>query len=113
MGFPEYHWKNDKQRPSIYMGRLPVYGQAEARELSNPLRPPEQHDDGCPGGWYRSEFIASLQKYERIFLESGFCSNVLLDRTDDRLVIEATQYLELERIRHKNHSSQVMFDGSK
>jgi len=86
------------------MGRLPVIGQDVDFD---PRCPPEDHDNGCPGAWYRCDFANSLERYERLLTESGFASNMLADRTDDRLIIEAMQYIERERLRARAHWAET------
>ncbi len=80
------------------MGRLPVYG-------ANPCEEPkETHDEGCPGAWYRTRFVRSLIPYERVSSSDGVLSeNIRLSRCDDPLVIDAVQYLEIERARARSH----------
>jgi hypothetical protein len=90
----------------LYMGRLPIIGQDVPDDI-NPERPPDTHDDGCPGSWYRCELANSLAKYERILTDAGFSSNLLADRTDDPLVLEAMQVLEQERVRARAHWAEI------
>lgn len=95
------------------MGRLPIYGEIspeddlDIKSSENPERPPDSHADGCPGSWTRCAFVESLMKFERLHTEHGFAANLLADRTDDRLVIEALQYLEAERVRARAHWREV------
>jgi hypothetical protein len=51
--------------------------------------------EGCPGGWHRCGFVASLHKYRRKGSEQK-TENLLLTRCTDRLVLEAIAYLEDE-----------------
>lgn len=77
------------------MGRLPIHHGPEAHD-----RPPEPHDEGCPGAWYRCAFVASLMPYERPVSSDGVYSpNPRLDRCDDPLILDAIQLLEHERAR--------------
>lgn len=109
-GFDESRWL-DVETPRPYMGRLPIYGDADAsddvRPDERPDAPRDSHDDGCPGSWYRCAFVVSLSKYERHFTDGGFVSNMLADRTQDRLVLEALQMLESERIRARAHARET------
>lgn len=95
------------------MGRLPIYGELEPEddvrlELSeSPERPVDSHDEGCPGAWTRCGFVQSLAKYERLLLDNGFASNLLADRTDDRLVLEALQFIEAERVRARARAQEI------
>lgn len=93
------------------MGRLPIYGQVEpaddVRIDENPMRPRDSHDEGCPGAWSRCAFVTSLEKYERIILENGVIPNLLADRTQDSLVIEALQYIETERVNRRAYFQEI------
>ena len=110
-GYPRFRWDAKYGGPLVHMGSLPVYDPETAARLGNPLYPEELGDEGCPGGWYRCSFIASLLKYARLLTEGGFSSNILLDRCEDRLVIEAIQYLETEKLRSSNYCQKVRHDG--
>lgn len=79
------------------MGRLRVL-----RE--EPDYPNESHDDGCPGAWYRSPFVDSLHRYERLLTDAGFSDNLLLSRSDDRLLLEALHYYEREKLAARAHN---------
>lgn len=73
--------------------------------------PPEDIEtDGCPGGWYRCGWVRSLQRYRRRGSETK-TENLLLSRCQDRLVIEAIQYLEDEEANSLSHFHEVR-DGS-
>lgn len=101
-GFPERQW-GPTNGAGAYMGRLPIlYGPQASEE------PPETHDDGCPGAWYRCGFVHSLMPYERSCSGGVYSANPLLDRTDDPLVIEAIQYLERERARARAHYDEKL-----
>lgn len=72
-----------------YMGRAPMPGvsEEEGHRISwkHPL---ERPSDGCPGGWYRSRFVWSLNHYFRERVEGGQrVPNPLLDRCDDDFVL--------------------------
>jgi hypothetical protein len=86
------------------MGALPIYdGPSPSDE------PPESHEDGCPGAWYRSRFVSSLIPYERSTNGEGLYSeNLHLSRCTDPLVLEAIQYLEHERARALSHMRERM-----
>lgn len=111
-GFSERRWKPGGGE-RFYMGRLPIYGDPSPEDDidfdkgESPERPRDSHEDGCPGAWYRCAFVDSLEKYERIILESGVIPNLLADRTHDPLVIAALQYLEAERVNARNHWNDV------
>lgn len=103
-GFPERVWEPATPHGS-YMGRLPIIHGPDASE-----RPPETHEEGCPGAWYRSRFVLSLIPYERAVSEGVYSDNVLLSRCNDPLVIEAIHYLEMERARARAHHLELMAD---
>lgn len=72
-----------------YMGRHPMPGvrEEEGRRISW-RRPLERPSNGCPGGWYRSRFVWSLDRYFRIRVEGGQrVPNPLLDRCEDDFVL--------------------------
>ncbi len=74
---------------SGYMGRPPCPGVTleEGRKI-NPRQPLERPSDGCPGGWYRSRFVWSLDRYFRLRADGGQrVPNPLLDRCEDEFVI--------------------------
>jgi hypothetical protein len=106
-GFDESTWAEafDPAQPRLFMGRLPIYGEPDVDEpyQDNPMQPRDDHRDGCPGAWYRCGFAASLYDYERHMTDAGFSANPLLDRCHDRLVLEAIQFLETERLRARAH----------
>ena len=84
------------------MGRLKVLP-------TDPPYPIEDHDDGCPGAWYRCAFVVSLHKYERLLTEHGFSENLLLtSRSDDRLLLEALGYYEREKLRARAKDHEVL-----
>ena len=91
------------------MGRLPIYGEPEPEDDvdidtgESPERPRDSHDEGCPGAWSRCGFVTSLQKYERFIRDNDTIPNLLLDRCDDPLVLEAIQFIEGERLRWRWH----------
>ena len=71
--------------------RYPGYGV----HWTNPRKPWETLEDGCPGGWYRCEFIDSFRRYRRNVTEGGgHDSNPILDRCEHWLVLEAVAYFE-------------------
>lgn len=64
-------------------------------------------EHGCPGGWYRCGFWGSIAKYRRAYSADGvFSSNLLLDRCEDKLIIEAIAYYEQELIRATSYNSE-------
>lgn len=58
-------------------------------------RPPEEPENGCPGAWYRTAFVASVLRYRRrADGNGGRVPNRLLELCADELVIEAVETLE-------------------
>ena len=101
-GFPRRRW-HPSSGSGYHMGRLPVY------QPTPDHTPPETHEDGCPGAWYRSRFVLSLLKYERPWGQDGPVSeNIRLTRCADNLVLDAIQALETERARaHAHYRSKL------
>ena len=90
---PENRWRSTELVP-IHMG-LPPRWDREGKD-KDALAPTEDiRGEGCPGGWYRCRFVASLHKYRRGSAKDGARNeNLLLSRCEDRLVLEAIDYLE-------------------
>ncbi len=62
--------------------------------------PTEDPADGCPGGWTRCLFVASVIPYLRMRTEGGGRNpNLLLERADDDLLIQWVHYAEREQER--------------
>lgn len=96
------------------MGRhpLPPRTTTQAGLKVNPQMPWEPPDEGCPGGWYRSRFVASVEGYMRTRAENGARnSNPLLERCDDELVVQLVLYLEREQERALDHQREQAADG--
>lgn len=55
----------------------------------------ESDEDGCPGGWYRTAFYQSFERYRRGQHESPHTREC-----KDRLVFDALLYFETEQARH-------------
>jgi hypothetical protein len=71
--------------------------------------PTEDATEGCPGGWYRSLFVASIYPYLRRRDDHGNrVANLLLDRCDDDLVLQLVQYAEDEQERYKGWEAEQM-----
>lgn len=87
--------------PTRYMGRLRIL-------RDDPEKPRESHDEGCPGAWYRSAFVFSLHKYERLLSSAGLSENMMLARCEDRLVVEAIQYYEREKLASGAHDEETI-----
>jgi hypothetical protein len=64
--------------------------------------PIEPNEDGCPGAWYRCDFVFSLHRYMRPCAEGVYSPNLALERTSDRLVVDAIAYFEHEQMRWRN-----------
>lgn len=67
-------------------------------------KPGESTEEGCPGSWYRCNYIYSLVRYQRHRDANGsFTENLSLTRCKDPRVLEAIHHLEQERIRCSNY----------
>lgn len=83
------------------MGGNPIYHGPSRND-----HPPETHEDGCPGSWYRSRFARSLVRYERSVSGDGVLSeNLNLTRCEDPIVLEAVHFLEIERGHARAHNA--------
>ncbi|MEL6705032.1 MAG: hypothetical protein AAFP15_12200 [Bacteroidota bacterium] len=87
------------------MGRLPILQETNGESPSP--HPPESTEDGCPGSWYRSVFALSVSRYERLLTDSGFSDNLHLSRSQDRLLLDAVAYLEMQRLRARNRDEEA------
>lgn len=64
--------------------------------MGDPSRPYGESDvEGCPGGWYRTAFYRSFERYR-----SGQHESPYLRGCADRLVFDALQYFEGESGKH-------------
>lgn len=73
--------------------------------------PFESNVDGCPGGWYRTPFFDSVARYIRPEGGPGqYSPNLMLERCDDDLIIEAVHYFEACRQRWHTWSNKVVSD---
>jgi hypothetical protein len=83
---PPVEWDVSADRIAFHVGGRD--GQAEPVE------------DGCPGGYQRSAFVWSIDRYYRRRDDhGGRISNPHLDRCDDFLVLDAVMYAEDEEER--------------
>lgn len=95
--FREGDWYGVDTAPHDYMGLPPEHAaNGDVEEF-----PQEPMADGCPGGWYRCEFVQSLHQYFR----NGTLDNPLLARCDDTLVLEAVAYYEQQCARAREFLS--------
>jgi len=73
-------------RGSPYLGRYPDKRLAGVRYLDTAIncdRPLEDPENGCPGAWYRTRYIDSVDRYTRRRTASGGrVSNPLFDTAD-------------------------------
>lgn len=89
------------------MGRLRVLNDATE---PNPEYPGEWTTEGCPGSWYRGAWALSVATYERMLTDYGFSENLHLTRSDDRLLLDAVDYLEGQRVRARNYDGRMRAD---
>jgi len=94
-------WEEPGRHLAVYMGESPEDAMAEPEPI-------EPNDEGCPGGWYRTPFFASVSRYLRPVAEGVYSPNLTLERTRDRLVIEAVKYYEHEQSRHRRWCSELV-----
>lgn len=102
--FDDRKWKGTELQP-CYMGLPPKpewRTETGWKQRAWETPPEDNENEGCPGGWYRCEWIRSLGKYRRRGSETKI-ENLLLTRCQDRLVLEAIQYLEDEEANSLGH----------
>lgn len=87
-------WDVSERRIRVaYAGRHREPGSAKKH-------PPEDPAEGCPGGWRRSRFVASLMPFLRLRSEHGQrVPNRTLEECDDPLVWELVNLYEREQER--------------
>lgn len=74
--------------------------------------PTEDPAEGCPGGWYRSLFIASILPYlRRRDAQGNRVVNLMLDRCDDELIIAFAMIVEDEQERWESYRLEACSDG--
>ena len=80
--------------PLVWMGRPRDHlNVGKTQDWAQPYEPIAE--TGCPGAWYRTPWMRSLDRYYRRRTESGDrIDNPALTRCEDPLVLEAVQALE-------------------
>ncbi len=74
----------------------------------NWLFPPEDANDGCPGGWYQCQFVYSLKKYMRDRSKDGVrSSNPLFDKADEFIQAAVMYYEREENAFYSYWNSQI------
>lgn len=90
-------WGHGKAQ-RVYLGRSKVYLEHPDPEdvpgFDALGRPFESRAEGCPGGWSRCAYVASLVRFTRTYTSHGYVSNPLLTAETHPHVLEAIQYLE-------------------
>jgi hypothetical protein len=97
-----WHVSAQRIRVAGYMGRrsLPPGTESEDGMRVSWRYPAERPEGGCPGGWYRSRFVASVWPFLRRRSEHGvYNANPFFDRCDDELVLALVLHLEHEQER--------------
>ena len=91
-GFPVGTWTGDKVY-KIRMGAPRDYSRHGKGDWATPHEIADE--TGCPGSWYRNDFLGSvLRYYRRRDKQGNRIENLLLSRCDDELVLEAVRALE-------------------
>lgn len=87
-------WPKGQPVKRVWMGRGPDRAlEGKAGDWAAPCEPIAE--TGCPGAWYRTLFLRSLDRYYRRRTENGDrVENPALTQCTDPLVIEAIQTLE-------------------
>lgn len=90
------------------MGQAPLYHLVGLRkDAQRPLEDPREL--GCFASWWRSQFMASLDRYRRDRDDNGNrVANPFLDRCTDRFVLECIAALEsFEDAAHSDYMEAV------
>lgn len=91
-GFDASTWTGERL-VRVHMGRPRDYAREGKGDWAAPCEPIAE--TGCPGAWYRTDFVASvLRYYRRRDDNGGRIENPTLTRCDDPLVHEAVLLLE-------------------
>lgn len=87
-----------------WQGRLPIYDEQGERNE----RPPEDMNEGCPGGWARCRFAISFMPYMRRRLESGgHDTNPRLGPDTSPHILEALRYFEIHQSRAESEFARL------
>lgn|GEM_PF-4537582 len=105
LGFDPAEWGRDRM-VGPYMGKHAEH--RGGRLVEDPLELAEDHDEGCPGGWYRSRWALSVLPYQRPYSQGTFSENIRLSRSHDPLVLEAVEYHEQETLRAQAHYLELI-----
>lgn len=90
---PDY---TDMARMLTWQGRLPIVNEQGERQE----RPPEDLNEGCPGGWARSKFALSFMPFMRTRLENGaHDSNPRVGPDTPPHILDALRYFEIHQSR--------------
>ena len=103
---PQKQWRDAWQNERHWVDASYMGGDLNEEEDETP----ESNADGCPGAWYRTPFFFSLQRYLRPCADGIYSANQNLDRTSDRLVIDAVQVYETEQARARGWANQKIDD---
>lgn len=115
---------------SAYRGRYPDRALSGTTILGLPIgdppfapnweKPPEDPEDGCPGAWYRTPWVDSIDKYTRSRDDHGgrndplrpheHCSPSSPIEGRDWLIADAVRYLEIEEDRAIGYRRKIAED---
>ena len=104
--FPRHRWTGE-HLVQIHMGASPRYDrEGQDGDWQRPLE--DIASNGCPGSYYRYAFVRSLWPFRRKASDGNRIANPLLDRCDDRLVLEWIHVLEdFEDAEHADFLAKV------
>ena len=108
-------WDIAPGRLAKYMGNHPDPELEKKKYGRIPIdwrHPYEDMADGCPGGWYRCQFIDSIWPYLRRRTDNGDrVTNRRYDESKDKLILDACEYWEQEDERCRNYTKQVQIEA--
>jgi len=90
-----WHYDEGAIPQMVWMGLPPDYAHEGTRH--DWQHPAESFDDGCPGGWYRCQFVHSLDPYLPTPSGQGLMESPLVGPGSPRLILEAVQMYKRER----------------
>lgn len=98
-------WFPPGEQPRPHMGGPSLVGEdpkePDLRDgYVNLEEPHDSNQEGCPGSYYRCEWVWSCFRYMRpVSFDGVYSANQELDRTTNRLTIDAIRHLEYEQSR--------------
>lgn len=95
MDLPPVEWDVEPSRLAHYLGRPKDRALEGAIVYGTWEYPPEDAEDGCPGGWRRSPMVGPIiARVRRRTQDGGRVPNPFFDRIDDDVLLTAVLAFE-------------------